>query len=79
MLVSASNHTKSMSFSNQKCITLLIYIRRNTVKNYTNYYPLAFKVDTCVGTCNPLNYLSENVEKVIFGILLHVVVKMANI
>ena len=37
-LVNASNHTRCVSLSNQKCEiqpTLLIYILMNTVKNYT--------------------------------------------
>ena len=37
-LANASNHTKCVSLSNQKCMiqpTLLIYILMNTVKNFT--------------------------------------------
>ena len=40
-LVNASNHTKCVSLSNEKCEiqrTLLIYIQMATVKNYTTIH-----------------------------------------
>ena len=40
-IVNGSNHTKSVSLSNHKCITnllLLIYVLMNTVKNVTTIH-----------------------------------------
>ena len=50
-IVNASNHTKCLSLSNQKCMIELTFI---------NLSP-AVKLDRCVGSCNALNDLSNNV------------------
>ena len=52
-LVNGSNHTKSVSLSNQKCM-----IQMNAVKNFTtiNFW---LKLDRCAGSCNTINDLSN--------------------
>ena len=62
-IVSAFNHAKWVSLSNQKCITQssLIKLHPNEYSQEFNYYPLVVKLDRCVGTCNTLNDLSNKV------------------
>ena len=62
-IVSASNHSKSVSLNNQKCMTqpALINLHPNEYNQEFNYYPIAFKLDRCVGSCNILNDLSNKV------------------
>ena len=62
-IVSASNHTKSVSLSNQKCMTqpTLINLHPNEYSQAFHYYPFAVKFDRCVGSCNILNELSNKV------------------
>ena len=62
-LVNGSNHTKYVLFSNQKCMTkpTLINLHRNEYNQESPYYPFTFKLDRCVGSCNTLNDLSNNV------------------
>ena len=58
--VNASNHTKFVSLSNQKCeiqTTLLTYILKNTVKSF----PTIHWLDRCVGSFNTPNDLSSKV------------------
>ena len=50
-IVNASNHTKCLSLSNQRCMIELTFI---------NLSP-AVKLDRCFGSCNTLNDLSNNV------------------
>ena len=61
--ISASNHTKGMSLSNQKCITqlILINLHPNEYSQEFHYYPVAVKLDRCVGSCNTINDLSNKV------------------
>ena len=61
--MSASNHTKRMSLSIQKCIiqTTVIDLYPNEYSPELHYYPFAFKLDRCVGSCNTLNDLSNKV------------------
>ena len=49
--------------SNQKCMTqpTLIFLHRNEYSQEFHYYPLAFKLDRCVGSCITLNDLSNKV------------------
>ena len=54
-IVTASNHTKSVWLSNQK------YMTQPTLSQEFHYYPIAVKLDRCVGSCNTLNDLSKNV------------------
>ena len=62
-LVNASNHTKCVSVSNQKCEIhpTLINLHPNEYSQELNYYPFAVKLDKCVGSCNTLNVLSNKV------------------
>ena len=58
-----SNHTKCISWSNQKCMTqpTLINLYSNEYSQEFHYYPFAVKLDRCVGSCNTLNDLSNKV------------------
>ena len=59
-IVSASNHTKCTSLSNQKCMIESTFI--NLHPNECNhYYPFTVKLDRCAGSCNTLNDLSYKV------------------
>ena len=62
-LANASNHTKFLSFSNQKCEIqpTLISLHPNVHSQKLHYYPFAIKSDRCVGSCNTLNDLSNKV------------------
>ena len=62
-IVNASNHTKCVSLSNQKCMTQpnLINLHPNGYSQEFHYYPFAVKLDRCVGSCNTLNDLSNKV------------------
>ena len=59
-IVNASNHTKCMSLSNQKCMikSTLINLHPNEYSYEFSYYSFAVKLDRCVGSCNTLNDLS---------------------
>ena len=60
-LVKTSNHTKSVSLGNQKCMIkpTLINLHSNEHSQEFYYYPFAVKLDRCVGSCNTLNDLSN--------------------
>ena len=62
-LVHGSNHTKSVSLSNQKCKIqpTLINSNPNKYNQELHYYLFAVKVDRCVGVNNTLNELSNKV------------------
>ena len=62
-IVNASNHTKCISLSNQKCKiqSILINLYLNEYSQEFHYYPFAVKLDRCVGSCNTLNDLSNKV------------------
>ena len=55
-IVSASNHTKSVSLSNQKCMNqpTLINLHLNEYIQELRYYPFAVSLDTRVGSYNTL-------------------------
>ena len=55
-IVSASNHTKSVSLSNQKCMNqpALINLHLNEYIQELRYYPFAVNLDTRVGSYNTL-------------------------
>ena len=61
--VNASNHTKCISLSNQKCMTqpTLINLHPNECSQEFLYYSFVVKLDRCVGSCNTLNDLSYKV------------------
>ena len=63
VLVDGSNHTKCLSFSNQQCMIqpTLINLHPNENSQEFHYYPFAFKLDRCVGSCNTLNDLYNKV------------------
>ena len=61
-IVSASNHAKCVSLSNQKCMTqpTLINLYPNEYSQEFHYYPFAVKLDRSLGSSNTLNDLSNN-------------------
>ena len=63
-IVIASNHTKFVSLSNQKCMiqTTLINLHPNEYSQEFQYYPFSIKLDRFVGSCNTLNDLSNKVR-----------------
>ena len=60
-IVSASNHSKCVSLSHQKCMTqpTLINLHPNEYSQEFHYYPFSVKLDRCAGSCNTLNDLSN--------------------
>ena len=56
-IISASNHTKCVLLSNQKCMTQPTLIHLHTI----DYYPFVVKLDKCIESCNTLNDLSNKV------------------
>ena len=60
-IVHASNYTKCVSLSNQKCEiqATLINLHPNEYSQELHHYPFAVKLDRCVGSCNSLNDLSD--------------------
>ena len=59
--VNASNHTKCVSLSNQKCMTqpTLIDLHPNEYSQAIHYYQFVFKLDKCFEGCNTFNGLSN--------------------
>ena len=59
----ASNHTKCVLLSNQKCEIQpnFINLHPNEYSQEFYYYPFPVKLDKCVGSCNTLNNLSNKV------------------
>ena len=62
-LVNASSSTKCVSLSNQKSKIqpTVINLHPNQYSQELRYYQSAVKLDRCVGTCNTLNNLSNEV------------------
>ena len=62
-LISASNHTKCVSLSNQKCEIQPTFtnLHPNECSQEFHCYPFTVKLDKCVGSCNTLNDLSNKV------------------
>ena len=60
-LISATNHTKCVSLSNQKCMVQpnLINLHSKKYSQFFHYYPFAAKLDRCGGSCKTLNHLSN--------------------
>ena len=60
-IVSASNHTKWVLLSNQKCMTqpALINLHPNDYNWEFHYYPFTLKLDRCAKSRNALNDLSD--------------------
>ena len=61
--VNASNDTKCLLLSNEKCMTqyTLINLHSNEYSQEFHYNPFAVKLDRCVRSCNTLNDLSNKV------------------
>ena len=62
-LDNASNHTKCISLSNQKCEIqpTLINLHPNEYSQELHHYTFPVKLYTCVGSCNTLNDLPDKV------------------
>ena len=62
-IVCASNHTKCVLLTNQKCKTqpTIINFHPNEYSQELYYYPFAVNLDRCVRSCNTLNDLSNKV------------------
>ena len=62
-IVSASNHTKCVLLSNQKCMTqpTPINLYPNEYSEELCYYSFAVNLDRCDGNCNTLDELSNKV------------------
>ena len=62
-ILSASNDTKCVSLSNQKCMikSTLINLHSNEYSQGFYYYPFTVKLDRSVASCNTLNDLSSKV------------------
>ena len=62
-IVNASDRTRWVSLSNQKCETqpTLINLHPNEYGQEFHYYPFSVKLDRCFGSCNTLNDLSNKV------------------
>ena len=62
-IVNASNHTKCVSLSYQKCMIqpTIINLHPNEYSQEFLYYPFSVKLDRCAGSCNTLNDLSNKV------------------
>ena len=60
-IANASNHTKCISLSNQKCVTQRtpIDLNSNEYCQKFHYYPFSVKLNSCVGNCGTLNDLSN--------------------
>ena len=63
-IINASNHTKCVSLSNQKCKIqpTCINLHPNEYNQEFKYDPFAVKVDRCDGSCNTINHLSNKVH-----------------
>ena len=62
-IVNASNHTKCVSLSNQKCEIqpTLINLHPNEHSQEFHYYPFPVTLNRCFVSCNTLNDLSNEV------------------
>ena len=62
-IVNASDHTRWVSLSNQKCEIqpTLINLDPDEYSQEFHYYPFSVKFNKCVGSCNTLNDLSNKV------------------
>ena len=62
-IVCASNHSKRVLLSNQKCMIqpTLINLHPNEYSQELHYYSFPDKLDRCTGSCNSLNDLSNKV------------------
>ena len=62
-IVNASNLTKCVSLNNQQCMfqPTLINLHPNEYTEGLHYHPVAVNLDRCVGSCNTLNDLSNDI------------------
>ena len=66
-IVNASNHTKCVSLSNQRCLSqhTLINLHPNEYCQEFHYYPFAVKLGRCAGSCNLLiTYITKDVFQI---------------
>ena len=63
-LVNASNYTKCVSLSNQKCEIqpTFVNLHPNQYSQEYHYYPFTVNLHKCVGTYNTLNDLSKVIK-----------------
>ena len=62
-IVIASNHTKCILLTNQKCMIqpTIINLRPDEYRKVFHNYPFEIKLNRWVGSCNTLNELSNKV------------------
>ena len=62
-IANASNHTKCVSLSNQKCTTqsILMNLNLNECTQGLHCYPFSVNLDRCIRSCYTLNSLSNKV------------------
>ena len=58
-----SNHTKWITLSNQKCKIQTTFFNSypNQYNQEIHQYPFSVKLDTCFGSCNTINDLSNKI------------------
>ena len=63
-IVNGSNHAKSLSLSNQKCLIqpTLINLHVAEYSQEFHYYPFGVKLHRCIRSCNTINNLSNKVS-----------------
>ena len=63
-IVNVSNHTKYIPLNNQQCTTqpALINLNPNEYNEGSRSYLFGVNLDRCIGTCNALNCLSNEVS-----------------
>ena len=61
--VNASNHKKCVLLSNQKCVIqpTIVNLHPNEYSQELHYYTFSVKLDSCIGSCNTLNDLSNKI------------------
>ena len=64
-IVYTCNHTKWVYFNYQKCMTqpTIINLHPNEYSQELHYYPFVVNLDSCLGSCNTLNGMSNKVSK----------------
>ena len=69
--VNASNHTKCVSLSNQKCEiqTTVINLHLNEYSQEFHYYPFSVQLARCFGSCNCIPNKTEDLNLSIFNMI----------
>ena len=65
-IVNAANHAQYVSLGNKKCEIqpTLFNLHANEYSQELHYHPFAVKLDKCVGSCNTLNDLYNNMFQI---------------